>query len=515
MLEPLLRKLSKNNEVTIATRFPDVYNKNDYLSNIVPMESKDNLPVDVNSYDIYDDLRSYSETCENRDIKHRTDCYNQVFDLNLSDGEKEPRIYFEKNEKSILSKRGDKNYIGIACDGSHYFRRYFYGNDLINYILKADKNNIVVILGDGWEDGQGFVKAKPDKRIINYQGKTTIRQAINIIKDLDYLISVDTGLLHIGLSLHIPTVGIFSIVDPELRVNYYRGQKEIIYKSELQCIGCGSLHMEICKHKKISKDRIAFGRASNQASVIPPCLEIQPNEIYDRLSKMHPEENKRCFYREKQIIEKKAVNMNVLPKKKLVMPIIVQNEEINLPRFIELVMSHKSIGRVIAIDGGSKDNTKRILEKAGAEVYIHPYNPDYHDMQAMQRNISCSYVQDGERILIMDIDECFSKGLSEYLPVLTETHAEHIALSRRTFQYFDDIDDPNKQIKDYPDYQPRFFIWKKWFKWVGSPHHNIYNCSAPEKIRKDIIHFECEGKDRGALERKWSKMQKKTRRVYA
>jgi ADP-heptose:LPS heptosyltransferase len=524
LLEPVLRQLSKNNtNVNIATRFPSVYLNSPY--NTIAMENKEGLTVNVKDYDIWDDLRSYSERCENRDIKHRTDCYNQVFNLEIED--KEPRIYFNKSEKSLIKKKEGMNYIGLACDGSHFFRRYFYGNDLIDYILKADEKNVVVLLGDGWEDGKGFVKCGRHKRLIDYQGKTTIRQAINMIKDLDYMISVDTGLMHIALSMHIPTVGIFSIVKPDLRIDYYRGQKEVIYKQELYCAGCGSFHMARCKHekaKKYAKEEAAAGRRDETISAekvydkdfVPPCLEITPNEVYEKLKLLHKEENKNIFVVEdvKKDVVGKKVNLNYTSKKKLVMPIIVLNEEKNLPRFIELVMSHPCIGEVVAIDGGSNDRTVELLKKAGANVFVHPYNKDYHDMQALQRNISCSFVKDGQNILIMDIDECFSDELSEYLPVLCETNTPYMLLSRRTFKYFNDIDDPSKQIKDYPDWQPRFFKWDRRFKWVGSPHHNIYNAPNPTKMRKDIIHFECEGKDRAKLEGEWSAMQKKTMEVY-
>ncbi|MHA2366846.1 MAG: hypothetical protein ACXAC7_23040, partial [Candidatus Hodarchaeales archaeon] len=67
---------------------------------------------------------------------------------------------------------------------------------------------------------------------------------------------------------------------------------------------------------------------------------------------------------------------------------------------------------------------------------------------------------------------------------------------------------------DYPDYQPRLFTWNRRFKWVGSPHHAILNVPRSININKDIIHFECEGKDRDALENKWAAMQKKTKEIY-
>jgi hypothetical protein len=53
------------------------------------------------------------------------------------------------------------------------------------------------------------------------------------------------------------------------------------------------------------------------------------------------------------------------------------------------------------------------------------------------------------------IDECFSKELSDYLPTLMSTNHPYCIISRRTYEYYKDINDKTKQIKDYPDYQPR------------------------------------------------------------
>ena len=104
--------------------------------------------------------------------------------------------------------------------------------------------------------------------------------------------------------------------------------------------------------------------------------------------------------------------------------------------------------------------------------------------------------------------------MQDYLGALAERDIKYGLISRRTFNYYEDIKNPGKQIKDYPDYQPRCFTWNRRYKWVGSPHHNLYNVPEPVKIDKDIIHFEKEGKDRDALERQWADMDKKTKEIY-
>jgi ADP-heptose:LPS heptosyltransferase len=503
LLEPILRKMGQDNkiDVYVACMYPEVFENHPNIKAVYEMETKNGINnLRLDDFDSWEDLRNYSETHNTRDKEHRTDIYNIPFQISLSNDEKEPRLYFTKKEKSIIKKKEGYNYIGIQCDASHSYRRYDRGRELIQYILQVNKKNICVLLGS-----YDFVKNIHHKRIIDLQGKTTRRQAINIIKDLDYLIAADSGLMHVGLTLHVPTTAIFSIITPDYRTRYYKGQHKIIWKN-VECRGCGNWHMTHCKHgdKKTNKD------------FTPPCLDLTPGEIYNKTMGMNKEKNKNIYYFKNDIVKdinKKIIEkeVNVIPKKtnkKLTMPIILLNEEKNLPRFIELVMNNKYIGRTIAIDGGSNDKSVELLKKAGAEVYIHPYLQNYHEMQAMQRNISCSYVKDGENIIIMDLDECFSRELEEYLPVLAESDYDFGLISRRTFNYYADIKDPKKQIKDYPDYQPRFYKWHKRFKFVGGAHHNTINTPEPVLINKDIIHFEKEGKSREQREKLWSNMMK-------
>jgi ADP-heptose:LPS heptosyltransferase len=500
LLEPIIRQMRKdsNREITVITMHPAVFANHPDVFHVIQQKNKELNPIKPMDYDFLYDYRNFSEQNPNRNKIHRTDIY--ALKNGCQPKDKNPRLYFKKGEKNnIFVKEKGKTYYGLACDGSHSYRRYDRGVDLADHILAQDPTAIIVVLG-AWD----FVKIQANPRILDLQGKTTVRDMINIVRDLDYLFAVDTGILHVALTLHTPAVGLFSICSPEFRVSYYDGPRRIIRK-DLPCKGCGDNHMFVCKHGDKTKD----------FKFIPPCLDVSPQEIWAEISSMDKTSERRVFFSEvDNTKEQPKLDKPIQTRKKLWMPIIVLNEEKNLPRFIDLVMSHPCIEKVIAIDGGSTDNTVKLLQDAGAFVYIHPYDKDYHDMQAMQRNYSCSFIPDGQKIIIMDIDECFSKDLSDYLSVFAESNIVYAMPSRRTFNLYEDITDPNKQIKDYPDYQPRMFTWNRGFKWAGSPHHAILNVSNPIKINKDIIHFEKEGKDREALEKKWSDMQAKTREVY-
>lgn len=488
LLEPLLRELTKTRDITIKTKYPEVYYGNPNIKTI-RLEDKH----DVSTFDMWDDLRNYSEIAPSRAQKHRTDVYNEILNVNVTD--KEPRLYANKDDVCPIKKIDGFRYFIIQCDASHGYRKYPKGVELAEYIVSKDDRNVAVIIGS-----YDYLKFTTDnQRIIDLQGKTTIRQCISLIKDADYFIGGDSGLLHVACTLHTPSVGLFSIITPDLRMRYYKGPYKIITKN-LPCIGCGNFHMDNCN----------FGNLKTNKKFVPPCMDIAPLEIYDAL--MGLEKCERVMYTGEKVEEKK-VNI-IMPTERLTMPIIVLNEEKNLPRFIEKVMSHPLIGRVVAIDGGSTDRTVELLKKAGAEVYIHPYLKGYHEMQAMQRNISFSYVHEGDRCLVMDIDECFSKDLSDGLYEFVGSSIEYALLSRRTFNYYADIDDIGKQIKDYPDWQPRYFKWSHKWKWFRSPHHILLNAPQPIKIQRDIIHFEKENKDRDLLESEWASMWGKTKEVF-
>jgi ADP-heptose:LPS heptosyltransferase len=492
LLEPMIRAVAETNHcISVVTRYPEVYENHPDIKQVFHANGKqDTSAVKIDDYELYTDLRSYSERSPNRHKVHRSDIYAERLQVEAKD--KEPRLYFKADEKcSTLKRKKGYKYIGVQLDASHSYRRYHKPERLIEAILKLYPKCKVVILGD-----RKYVDAS-GRNIVDLQGKTSIREAINVIRELDGMVAVDSGLMHVALTLHIPTVCLFTIITPDLRLRYYTGKYKAMH-ADVGCIGCGDLHMSECKHGDIKKD----------PEFVAPCMNISPESICDNLKEMEKGKTR-------DFIDAKPIVAKVFSKEKLTMPIIVQNEEKNLPRFIELVMNHPCIGRVVAIDGGSTDRTVELLQKAGAEVYVHPYLPEYHDMQAMQRNISCSYLKDGERALIMDIDECFSKELSDYLPVLCEAQFHYGIISRRTYKYYADITNPDKQIKDYPDWQPRFYRWRHEFKFVGGAHHRTLNVPDPQKIQKDIIHFECEGKDRGKLEGQWAKQMAGCREVYA
>ena len=274
LMEPLLRKMAEDREIHVITRYPEVFENNPAITKTYFMESK-GQDVKTEDFDGWEDLRSYSETCESRDKKHRTDIYNERLYVDITDHEKEPMIWFGNDEKAKTRRMPDMKYFVVQCDASHSYRRYERGAELAKHIVDADQKNVVVIMGSN-----KWVKLeKRHERIIDLQGKTTIREAMCQVRDADYFIGVDSGLMHVALCCHVPTVAMFSIITPDLRLRYYKGTYKVI-SGNVPCIGCGDRHMTVCN----------YGNRNNDQNFRAPCMDIEPQKIYDAAMSIQPTE---------------------------------------------------------------------------------------------------------------------------------------------------------------------------------------------------------------------------------
>ena len=76
-------------------------------------------------------------------------------------------------------------------------------------------NGIVVVVIDNQQFGF------KDDGIINLAGGNSIREVASIVKNLDLLITPDSGILHFGGHFKIPTIAIFGGSNPSCRLKYY------------------------------------------------------------------------------------------------------------------------------------------------------------------------------------------------------------------------------------------------------------------------------------------------------
>ena len=109
---------------------------------------------------------------------------------------------------------------------------------------------------------------------------------------------------------------------------------------------------------------------------------------------------------------------------KLSVVIIAYNEEANLPRTLESVLSlvRDGKGEIIVVDSGSTDRTMEIARSFGARVFVETWKG-----YAAQKNSAIEKAS-GEWILSLDADEEVSNGMREFLLlILFGSHAEEFA----------------------------------------------------------------------------------------
>ena len=85
---------------------------------------------------------------------------------------------------------------------------------------------------------------------------------------------------------------------------------------------------------------------------------------------------------------------------------IVRNEAAKLER--SLASLEGAVDEIIVVDTGSSDDTVKIAEAHGAQVFHFPWQDDF----SAARNVSLSKAT-GDWILVVDADEYFPEGMAK------------------------------------------------------------------------------------------------------
>jgi len=105
--------------------------------------------------------------------------------------------------------------------------------------LKKVKGATIFLLGgiDSREECVAIEKAL-DGDVINLAGKTNLAEMGGVLKEMDVLVSNDSGPVHLAAALGTPTVVIFGPTDPQRTGPYGEGHRVI--KESLSCQPCFS-----------------------------------------------------------------------------------------------------------------------------------------------------------------------------------------------------------------------------------------------------------------------------------
>jgi len=153
------------------------------------------------------------------------------------------------------------------------------------------------------------------------------------------------------------------------------------------------------------------------------------------------------------------------PDSKVSVCMITQNDAQYMRRALASIPRISQIGEILAVDGGSEDDTVSILEKDGrARILRRPFPHDFSD----QKNFCISQAKN-EWIVWIDPDEAMPAEFWESISKLTSSGKEAFQFPRENFVGVGS--DPDNDVRVNPDLQFRFF--SKRCRWVGRIHENL------------------------------------------
>jgi len=174
--------------------------------------------------------------------------------LNLKQiNKKKPLLNFTK----IKNYRKDKPVLGIS-PGAKYGSAKRWDPDKYAEVIKFFSSNYLIkILGSAADSeiARDIIKvlhAKEKTSCIDLVGKTNIADLISEVNSLDILITGDSGIMHIGAALQIPTVALFGPTDENI-TSQWLNQKNIIVKKEIECRPCMKRECPL-KHQRCMND---------------------------------------------------------------------------------------------------------------------------------------------------------------------------------------------------------------------------------------------------------------------
>ena len=158
------------------------------------------------------------------------------------------------NLESIL---GDKpTFIAYAIGGQHFTKKL----PVTRIIELCSKINSKIILLGGKEDEAvgDIVKEALGDKIFNACGKYSLNQSASILKQAEYVISHDTGLMHIAAALKKKVVSIWGNTVPEFGMYPYQTPYQIIENKNLSCRPCSKIGYNKCPkgHFKCMNDLV-------------------------------------------------------------------------------------------------------------------------------------------------------------------------------------------------------------------------------------------------------------------
>ncbi len=137
------------------------------------------------------------------------------FPIDLSQPQFPPKAAISQPEIAAIVAQS-KNTIGIAPFAQYHSK--VYPLDLIQEVinvLATNENHTILLFGGGQNEKEQLQNLTGDKKnVINMAGKIPFQDELNLISNLDVMLSMDSGNAHIAAMLGVPVVTLWGATHP-------------------------------------------------------------------------------------------------------------------------------------------------------------------------------------------------------------------------------------------------------------------------------------------------------------
>lgn len=154
--------------------------------------------------------------------------------------------YFIPEHDNVLfeSYPNPSPFVAYAIGGQHITKKL--PTPKIIEICKNIDSNLVLLGGkEDFETGEAIKKAVGNK-VFNACGKYNLNQSASLLQQAEYVISHDTGLMHIAAALKKHIISIWGNTVPEFGMYPYLTDYQVIENKNLSCRPCSKIGYNKC-----------------------------------------------------------------------------------------------------------------------------------------------------------------------------------------------------------------------------------------------------------------------------
>ena len=140
------------------------------------------------------------------------------------------------------------NYVAFAIGAAHATKR-MPANKIIETCRNIDRTTVLLGGPDDAETGRQ-IAAATGKKTVNFCGRLSLHQSAMAVRDADYVITHDTGMMHIAAAFKKRIISVWGSTVPEFGMTPYlpenEGFSKIIEVKNLGCRPCSKIGFDKC-----------------------------------------------------------------------------------------------------------------------------------------------------------------------------------------------------------------------------------------------------------------------------